>query len=109
MLNGTSHSTLNIQHSTFLVLPTAQLPELPTIMRESLVGLRHLVRVFSLLDGVAAVVGGIHDLAGKLVLHRLLAAAGRVADQPADGQGGAAGGAGPDGNLVVRTAHAAGL
>src|SRR5207248_10324954 len=50
---------------------------LPTIVRESFIRFRHLVRVFSLLDRVAAVVGGIHDLAGELVLHRLLAAARR--------------------------------
>src|SRR6266849_11138442 len=82
---------------------------LPPVMRKGLIGLRHLVRIFFLLDRVAAVVGGIHDLAGALVLHRLLAATVREGDQPSDGQGGAAGGPHFHGNLIVRSADATAL
>src|SRR5438132_7296169 len=94
-------------HSAFCI--SAFVTYLPPIMRESLVGLRHLVRIFLLLDRVAAVVCGIHDLARELVLHRLFAAAGGAADQPANRQGGAAGGPHFDRHLVVRTADAAAL
>ena len=34
-------------------------------MRERAIGFRHAVRVFALLDGVATVVRGIHELAGE--------------------------------------------
>ena len=78
-------------------------------MRERLVRFRHLVRIFALLDGVAAVVGGVENLARQFVLHRLLAARGRVGDQPADRQGRAARRAHLDGDLVVRPADAAAL
>jgi hypothetical protein len=36
---------------------------LPAVVREGAVGFRHAVRVFALLDGVAAVVGGVQQLA----------------------------------------------
>src|SRR4030095_6420292 len=38
--------------------------QLPAIVRERLVGLRHLVRVFTLLHGRAPVVGGVEQLRG---------------------------------------------
>src|SRR5687768_13755956 len=34
----------------------------PSVMRERLVGLRHLVHVLAALDGCALAVGGVHDL-----------------------------------------------
>ena len=55
-------------------------------MRERLVRFRHLVRIFALLDGVAAVVGGVENLARQLVRHLLLAAVARERHEPADGQ-----------------------
>src|SRR3954470_20672508 len=53
---------------------------LPAVVSERFVRSRHLVRVFLLLDRVAAFVRGIHDLAGQLVHHCLLAAAVGVRD-----------------------------
>src|SRR5207302_2357205 len=47
---------------------------LPPVVREGLVGLGHLVRVFALLHRVAAVVGGVDQLGRQLLVHRLLAA-----------------------------------
>src|SRR5450432_30818 len=57
---------------------------LPAIVGERLVGVGHLVGVFTLLDGVALVRGGIQQLAGQLLLHG--PAVGTIpggADQPA--------------------------
>ena len=55
-------------------------------MRERLVGLRHLVRVFSLLHRRAAVVGRVEQLGRQLVGHRSLGRAAGGADHPAHGQ-----------------------
>ena len=38
---------------------------LPAIMRECPVGFRHPMGIFTLLDGIAAVVGGIHQFGGQ--------------------------------------------
>src|SRR5512138_587019 len=78
-------------------------------MSKSLVGFGHLVCIFALLDGVAATVRGVEDLAGELVLHGLLATRRGVADQPADGQSGPAIRTHLDVNLVVRSTDAAAL
>src|SRR3989442_1322028 len=59
---------------------------LPAIMRERLVGLRHLVRVFSLLHGGAAVAGGIEQLGGQLVGHAPLGPPTGGADDPPHGE-----------------------
>src|SRR5205085_7455659 len=55
-------------------------------MRDRLVRLGHAVRVVLLLDGVAAIVGGVEHLAREAVGHRLLAARARSAHNPADGE-----------------------
>src|SRR6476469_4502577 len=55
-------------------------------MAEGAVGFGHTMRVFALLDGVAAVVCGIHQLARKTRRHGVLAAVARRGDQPADRQ-----------------------
>src|SRR5471032_1329524 len=78
-------------------------------MRERLVRFRHLMRVLALLDRVAAIVRRVEDLAGELILHRLLAARSGVADQPSDGQGGTARRPNLNGHLVVRSADATAL
>src|SRR6185437_7652796 len=82
---------------------------LPAIVGEGLVGVGHAVDVFALLDGAAAVVGGVEDFVGQLLDHALLAAGAGVEDEPADGEGDAAGGVDLDGHLVVGAADAAGL
>src|ERR1051325_5602744 len=59
---------------------------LPAIVRERLVGLRHLVRVFPLLHGRAAVVGGAEQLGGELPRHAPPRPPPRGADAPAHRQ-----------------------
>src|SRR6266850_3481372 len=61
-------------------------PDLPAVVREGLVRLRHLVRVLALLHRVAAVVRRVHQLGGELLVHGLLAALLGVLDQPAHGE-----------------------
>src|ERR1041385_5249579 len=80
----------------------------PLVMRERLVRFRHAVRVVFLLDGVAAVVGGVEHLAGEAVGHRLLAAGACGADDPADGETPSALLRDFDRHLVGRAADAAG-
>src|SRR3990167_1370176 len=78
-------------------------------VRERLVGFGHAVHFIALLHGAAAAFPGLEQLIGQTGGHRLLAAlAGRLL-QPAHGQGHPAHGANFHGNLVVRTADAAGL
>src|SRR5947209_2551663 len=58
----------------------------PAIMGEGTVRFRHAVRVLALLDGIAAIVGGVHQFARKARRHRVLAARTGGGDQPADGE-----------------------
>src|SRR3989449_7514701 len=60
--------------------------QLPAIMRERLVGLRHLVRVFSLLHGCAAIARRVEQLGGQLVRHAALGAPAGGADDPPHGE-----------------------
>src|SRR5215471_428167 len=80
---------------------------LPAVVREGLVGLRHLVGVLTALDAGAKAVAGVEQLVHQPLGHRLLPALARVQDDPAQGQGGAAGGAHLHRNLVGGTADAA--
>jgi hypothetical protein len=82
--------------------------ELPAVVREGAVGFRHPVRVFALLDGVATVVGGVHQLGREALDHGAVVAATGSGDQPADRESLAALGANLDGDLVGRAADAAG-
>src|ERR1051326_3941974 len=65
---------------------------LPAVVGESLVGLRHAMRVFALLDRGAAVVGGVVQLAGEALDHRLLGTCARVQHDPAHAERHAPGG-----------------
>src|ERR1035437_3604193 len=78
-------------------------------MTEGLVRLGHLVGVFLALDGGAEVVGGVHQLVGQLLGHRLAGAGPGVADDPASGQRGAAGRTDLDGHLGGGAADTLGL
>src|SRR5713101_2642773 len=78
---------------------------LPAVVRERLVGLRHLVSIFSLLHGRAAVVGGVEELAGQPLRHALLRAAARGSDEPAHAERGAPVGPYLHRHLVGRAAH----
>src|SRR5207245_23829 len=78
---------------------------LPAVVRERLVGLRHLVSVFSLLHGRAAVVGGVEELAGQPLRHAFFRAPARGSDEPPHAQGGAPVGSYFHGHLVRRAAY----
>src|SRR5690348_18508027 len=59
---------------------------LPAVMREGLVGLRHAMRFFALLDRAAAVLGSVQQFRRQLARHRVLATlAGRI-NRPAHRQ-----------------------
>src|SRR5919109_5528451 len=70
--------------------PSSGVAPLPAVMRERLVGLRHLVRVLSFLHRHAAVVGGVEQLGRQLVGHAALGAPAGRADHPAHGERGPA-------------------
>src|SRR5882762_6672659 len=78
-------------------------------MRKRLIGFRHAVHVFLLLDGGAAIIGGIEQLVRELVGHAFLATAAGVSDQPADRQRRAPVGIDFDRHLVVGATYAASL
>src|SRR5579859_5056430 len=61
--------------------------DLPPVMGERLVGVSHTVGVFALLHSRAAVVRRVEQLARQALLHAVLAARPRRADQPANGKG----------------------
>src|SRR5262249_61746030 len=58
---------------------------LPAVVGESLVGLRHAMRVLLLLDRPAASGGGVEQLASELLDHRLLGACAGGLYQPSPG------------------------
>src|SRR6266498_3662134 len=89
--------------------PLFESRSLPAVVRERLVGLRHLVSVFSLLHGRAAIVRRIEELAGQPLRHTLLRPAPSRADKPAHAERGAPVGPHLDGYLVRRAADAARL
>src|SRR5271154_5035531 len=89
------------------VMRAILLSPLPAIMREGAVGVGHLVGVFALLDGAAAIVGGVHQFARQAALHGGFVAAARGGDQPADGQGARTVAAHFDRHLVGGTTDAA--
>ncbi|EAQ30599.1 hypothetical protein NAP1_07465 [Erythrobacter sp. NAP1] len=80
---------------------------LPAVVREGAVRVRHAVRVFALLDGVAAVVGGIHQLTRQTGAHGGLGATASRTDQPADRESLGTLGANLDRHLVGRTTDTA--
>src|ERR1039457_2907161 len=80
---------------------------LPAVVRESLVGLCHLVQVLLALDRGADAVGGIQDLVGEPECHRAFPAGARVADKPADRQCRRAARPELDGDLICGTTYAA--
>src|SRR5881409_1643544 len=81
----------------------------PAVVGEGLVGLGHLVGVLAPLDAGAEAVAGIEQLVHEPLGHGLLAALPAVADQPAQGERGAAPGAHLDRDLVGRAADPAAL
>src|SRR6476661_8670880 len=87
----------------------SMLPRLPLEMAEGLVGLRHLVRVFSSLDCRAEAVHGIDELGRELLAHALaVPLAGRL-DEPANAERHPSLAADLDRDLVGRPTDAARL
>src|ERR1700742_4004751 len=82
--------------------------DLPAVVGERLVRLRHAVDVVLALPGTALLLVGVEDLAGEALGHRVLAAGAGELDQPADGQGASPPGRYLDRNLVGGTADATG-
>src|SRR4051812_39698674 len=80
---------------------------LPAVMREGLVGLRHLVGVLASLDRGAEAVARVQQLVLQTLDHGLLAAGLGVLDQPAKPEGGLARGADLDRHLVGRATDTA--
>src|SRR5262245_565491 len=78
---------------------------LPAIVSEGLVGLRHAMRVFALLDRPALVARRGQNLRGELLVHGLVGPLASERDEPADGQGVAAVRTDLHGHLVIRSAH----
>src|SRR5690606_39091705 len=74
----------------------------PAVVREGLVGLRHLVGVLAALHAGAKAIGGVEDLVHQALGHRLFATRPRVADQPPQCECGAAAGPDLDRHLVGR-------
>src|SRR3954471_20654416 len=80
---------------------------LPAVVREGLVGLRHLVGVLAPLDRSAEAVAGVEQLVLQPLDHGLLPANLGVLNQPAQAESGLARGANLDRNLVGRATDAA--
>src|SRR5262245_51360914 len=85
--------------------PPPGISSLPAVMCERLVGLRHLVGVFSLLHRRPAVVRRVEQLGGQLGRHALFRSATRGAYDPALAERGTTVGAHFDGNLIGRAAN----
>src|SRR3990172_3453566 len=59
---------------------------LPAVVGEGLVGLRHLVDILATLEGGALTCGGVEDLVGETLGHRVFAALAGEVDEPTDGE-----------------------
>src|SRR4051812_1206826 len=82
-------------------------PTSPAVVREGLVGLGHLVGVLAALDRGTQTVAGVQQLVHEALGHRLLPTGPAVLDQPAQAEGGAAGGTDLHRHLVGRPTDAA--
>src|ERR1700684_3849517 len=82
--------------------------DLPAVVGEGLVGLRHAVDVVLALVGVALLLLGIEELVGEALGHRALAALAGELDEPADGQGASPARGNFDGHLVRGASDPAG-
>src|SRR5688500_12782268 len=86
---------------------TALMFGLPAVVREGLVRLRHPVDVVLLLVRPALLRERVHELAGELLRHALLAPVAGGLHEPAERERARAALGHLDGHLVVRAAHAA--
>src|SRR5215813_12220580 len=79
---------------------------LPTIMRESLVGLGHSVYVLALFHRISLARRGVHDFSGEFVDHCLFSSIARISHKPAHRERHAAAGADLNRDLIIRAADA---
>src|SRR5882672_1456697 len=63
---------------------------LPLIMRERFIRIRHAMRVFLLLHGIAAIVRRVQQFCRKPISHCFLATPSGIENNPTDGEGAAA-------------------
>src|SRR5664279_134007 len=82
---------------------------LPPVMGKRLIGFRHAVHVFLLLDGSSAAVGRVEQLVSPLVNHSFFATSAGIGNQPANRQRSAPVRIHFDRHLIVGATHAAGL
>src|SRR5580704_16372308 len=82
---------------------------LPSVMRESLISLRHAMYVFFLLDGRAFSIGSVQQFVAQLVDHPSFCTPAGIGQQPADRERCAPVGIDLHRHLIVSAAHAAGL
>src|SRR5438270_2142087 len=82
---------------------------LPPVMREGLIGFRHPVYIFLLLDRGALTRGRVQQFVGQLVDHTLFATGAGVCNQPANSQRGSAVGIHFYRHLIVRSTDSASL
>src|SRR6059058_3571558 len=92
--------------ATRVSVAAKSLLELPAVVGEVLVGLRHPIHVVLALVRVPLLLERVQDLAGELVAHLLLAAVARERHEPAQRERAPAALRHLDGHLVVRTADA---
>src|SRR5258706_526193 len=88
---------------------TTSTSDLPLVVRERLVGLGHLVRLFFAADRAAGVVHRVHELTGEALGHRLARTLARGLDEPAHRERAAPIGADLHRDLVRRATDAARL
>src|SRR6202041_321305 len=82
---------------------------LPSVMRESLIGLCHPVNVFFFLDGCTFSIGSIQQLVTQLVDHASFRSAASIGQQPTDRQRGTSVSVHFHRHLIVRATHTASL
>src|SRR6266542_2970104 len=109
MLRTLARSTAVRSVATDVYLSQSDPVGLPPVMGEGLIGLGHLVGVLAPLDAGAEAVARVEQLVHQPLGHGLLAALPRVADDPSQGEGGAAARPHLHRHLVGRPAHAPAL
>src|SRR5690349_23687057 len=95
-------STAATSNPYFALVGLLEKRRLPAVVREGLVGLRHLVGVFAALHRSTEPVAGVQQLVHEPLHHGLLATGARVGDQPAQAQRRRPGRAHLDRHLVGR-------
>jgi hypothetical protein len=88
-------------------VPASRARQLPAVVGECFVGLRHPEDVVLALPGAALLGLGVDEFGGEALGHGLFAALAGEFDEPADGEGAGAAGLDFDGDLVGGSTDAA--